>query len=150
MKAKTSIREATRGDCPAIAALNVELGYDAPVDEIGRRLDQIFETPGQAVFVAEVDGQVAGWIFVAIVVSLETEMFGEIRGLIVTERLRGGGIGADLVTAGERWAEAAGVSRMRVRSNVLRDRTRGFYERLGYKVTKTQNVFDRTLTSSTD
>jgi GNAT superfamily N-acetyltransferase len=148
-KEKTStpdvIRPATRGDCDAIAALNGQLGYDAGPAEIGRRLDSIFDSQGQAVLVAEVDGRVVGWIFVAVVPSLETEIFAEIRGLIVGDRFRGAGIGARLVSAGEEWARRQGVSRIRVRSNVNRDHARRFYERAGYTVTKTQNVFDREL-----
>jgi hypothetical protein len=35
------------------------------------------------------------------------------------------------------------VGRVRVRSNIVRTDARRFYERLGYAVTKTQNVFDR-------
>ena len=38
-----------------------------------------------------------------------------------------------------------GLSRMRVRSNSLRERTHAFYERLGYRVTKSQKAFDKTL-----
>jgi len=30
-----------------------------------------------------------------------------------------------------------------VRSNVIRERARHFYERLGYNVSKSQNVFDK-------
>jgi hypothetical protein len=38
-------------------------------------------------------------------------------------------------------------NRIRVRSNVARERTRKFYEKHGYVVTKTQNVFDKMLDS---
>ena len=69
----------------------------------------------------------------------------EIHGLIVEEEERGGGLGARLVAAAEAWAVERGMTRIRVRSNVARERTRKFYEKHGYTVTKTSNVFDKML-----
>ena len=141
------IRRATLADTDAITSLNGELGYSTAPDEMRQRLDNVLAAPEQVVFVAEEAGDAVGWIHVAIVENLETNRFAEIRGLIVTAARRGGGIGAQLVAAAEQCAQQQGVARIRVRSNITRDRARRFYERLGYTVTKTQNVFDRTLAS---
>jgi len=45
----------------------------------------------------------------------------------------------------EDWAGRLGLDVMAVRSNVVRERARGFYEHLGYQVTKTQNAFRKSL-----
>ena len=45
----------------------------------------------------------------------------------------------------EEWIRAQRLTRVRVRSSVIRDRARRFYERFGYAVTKAQNVFDKNL-----
>lgn len=141
-----TIRRARLDDATAVAALTVELGYDSAPDEIRKRLELLLEAPGSAVFVAEnAERAIVGWILCDLVASLETEMFAEIRGLIVTSGSRSAGIGSQLVRTAEEWAGRAGVKRMRVRSNITRQRARDFYERLGYRLQKTQNAFDRNL-----
>jgi GNAT superfamily N-acetyltransferase len=56
---------------------------------------------------------------------------------------RSGGVGAALVAAAEEWARVKSCARLRVRSNVVRERTHRFYERLGYRVVKSLKVFDK-------
>lgn len=139
-----TIRVVTADDAEALAPLTGELGYPATAEEMTRRLALVAGSGSDGVFVAEVDGAVCGWIHVAEVRSLENDPYAEIRGLVVTETLRGNGIGTRLVAAAEEWAIAHGMPRLRVRSNVNRGRTHAFYQRLGYRVTKEQKVFDRT------
>ena len=135
------IRTAETPDVPAIAALAGELGYPTSADEMSRRLAALDDR--DAVFVAEQDGGCAGWIQISVVETLESSRFAEIRGLVVTEGQRGGGVGAALVAAAEEWARGKSCPRVRVRSNVVRERTHRFYERLGYRVVKSQKVFDK-------
>ena len=52
--------------------------------------------------------------------------------LVVDESRRGLGIGAALVDAALDWAAGQGFDTLRVRSNVVRERTHAFYERLGF------------------
>jgi GNAT superfamily N-acetyltransferase len=137
-----NVRRAARNDDAAIAALAGELGYPATADEMRSRLDALPAT--EAVFVG-VDPNVIAWIQVGITVALESAAFAEIRGLVVSEAHRSHGIGAVLVAAAEEWASAQGMARMRVRSNVVRERTHRFYERLGYVVKKSQKSFEKRL-----
>jgi GNAT superfamily N-acetyltransferase len=75
----------------------------------------------------------------------ETALQAEIAGLIVDESARGAGLGRDLVAAAGVWARARGCRVIRVRSNVVRERARAFYEREGFVVLKTQRVFEKTF-----
>ena len=134
-------RTAEVRDVPALAALAGELGYATTPDEMARRLAALDDR--DAVFVAEHDGACVAWIQVSIVESLESRRFAEIRGLVVGEAQRGGGIGAALVAAAEEWARSRDCPRVRVRSNVVRERTHRFYERLGYHAVKSQKVFEK-------
>jgi GNAT superfamily N-acetyltransferase len=67
--------------------------------------------------------------------------------MVVDENHRSQGIGAALVKAAIGWADEHGFRTVRVRSNVVRERTHAFYERLGFSRTKTQVVFVRPISS---
>lgn len=139
------IRAAGASDAAAIASLTVELGYEASPAEIGERLAALASSTNDAVFVAVLGLTPVAWIHVATVTLLESPRHAEIRGLVVTSSLRGRGIGAQLVSRAETWARAQGLTRIRVRSNAIREQTHRFYENLGYAVKKTQKAFDKTL-----
>ncbi len=141
-----TIRLATMNDLPAITVLAGELGYPTTEAEMGPRLATLLGSPeAHAVLVAELAGEVAGWINMGITIALESGRFAVINGLVVAEQHRGARIGEKLVHAGEAWVRERGLTRVRVRSNVLRERTHGFYERLGYTPKKAQKVFDKEL-----
>jgi len=109
------------------------------------RLSALSESRNDAIFVAVLGLAPVAWIHVGLVTLLESPRHAEIRGLVVTASLRSYGIGAELVAVAEDWARTHGVSRIRVRSNLVRERTHAFYERLGYTTTKSQKVFDKPL-----
>jgi GNAT superfamily N-acetyltransferase len=138
-----TIRPATLADHPSIAALTGELGYPTTTEAMLARMQMRPET--EAVFVATTDHEVIAWIQTGITWSLEAGSFAEIRGLVVAASHRSGGIGASLVAAAEQWATSRGMDRLRVRSNVIRERTHRFYERLGFTLTKSQKTFDKKL-----
>ena len=95
---------------------------------------------------AEAGDRVVGWIHVQATYLLECDARAEIWGLVVSETARGSGVGRRLVEAAEEWAAMLGLAVMALRSNQLRTGARGFYEHLGYTVTKTQNAFRKNLT----
>ena len=139
------IRPARDADAAAIAVLSGQLGYPSGKAEILERMKALAARGSAAILVAEADGRVAGWVAVREDLTLESGAFAEIAGLVVDEGFRGHGLGEALVAAGEGWARERGHVRMRVRSNVVRERAHRFYERLGYTVTKKQAVFDKTI-----
>jgi GNAT superfamily N-acetyltransferase len=140
-----SIRAATVVDAESIAALAGELSYPTTTAEMTERLAALAASQGDAVFVAISDRVVVGWIHVAATTGVQSAPFAEIRGMVVSEALRSRGIGAALVEAGEDWAGARGLTRIRVRSNLVRERTHAFYEGRGYTPAKSQKVFDKAV-----
>lgn len=143
-----TIRTADPDDATMIGKLVAQLGYtDTTIEAARRRIIQLLERADHALFAAEVSGgtRVAGFIHICVIETLEHEPRGEIRALAVDEKHRGSGIGAQLVERAEQWARERRVQKVRVRSNVLRDRARNFYERLGYTLSKTQNVFEKPI-----
>ena len=140
------IRKARRSDAERIAQLSGELGYPATAGQIATRLRQLKPASKHAVFVAELsDVRLVGWLHVSVSHLLESDIRAEVNGLIVAEGQRSAGAGAKLLEAAEEWARRHGCQGMNVRSNVLRERAHGFYERNGYEHYKTQKAFRKPL-----
>ncbi len=139
-----SIRIAAPDDAPHITPLLEELGYVSTLREVKDRLEHASSDPQQAVFVAEAP-DIAGWIQVVRVLTIENGFCCEIRGLVVARTRRHLGIGRKLVEESERWAMARRCGRIRVRTNIVRSGAQAFYANLGYSVSKTQRVFDKLL-----
>jgi GNAT superfamily N-acetyltransferase len=140
------IRSAEDRDITTLARLAGELGYPSTPEQVRERFADIKAATHQATFVAVTDGvAVIGWIQLSEARSLESEPRAEITGLVVDSNFRGGGAGRLLVERGEEWAHQRGLTVIGVRSNIIRERTHAFYERLGYAVTKTQKVFRKRI-----
>ncbi len=146
--AKIKIRKARRSDAERIALLCGELGYPATATQVATRLRQLTPVSKHAVFVAEtgdVDSGLIGWVHVSVSHLLESDIRAEVNGLIVAEGQRSAGAGAKLLEAAEEWARRCGCRGMNVRSNVIRQRAHGFYQRQGYEHYKTQKAFRKAL-----
>ncbi len=142
------IRPVEPADAPALAILAAQLGYPSTPEQIAARLADVTPRPENAVLVAVADAAeaaVIGWIHVAGSHGIETDPFALILALVVDEHHRGGGTGAALVEAASAWAGRSGFRTLRVRSNVVRERTHLFYERLGFARVKTQVAFARPI-----
>jgi len=83
---------------------------------------------------------VVGWIHVSLLRHLESDPYAEIVGLVVREGARGAGVGAGLVDAARAWARERGLTRLDVRSNVVREDAHRFYVREGFREVKRQAV----------
>ncbi len=140
----TSVREALKSDAPRVVSLAQQLGYEVPASHVTAYLTALNED--RAVFVAVVPrAGVVGWIGVALSRSLTSIGRVEVHGLVVEDEYRGNGIGAALLDAAEAWGRKRGCTRVRVLSNVVRERAHRFYEQTGYEVVKTERVFEKSL-----
>lgn len=141
-----ALRTATPADAPALAELSTQLGYPADAATLRERLARLHGGKVGEVFVAtDAGGRVLGWTHVAPRLNLEEEPFAELAGLVVGDGARGLGVGALLLRAAEDWARRTGHAKLRVRSNVVRERAHRFYLREGYVENKRQLVFDKAL-----
>jgi ribosomal protein S18 acetylase RimI-like enzyme len=151
------IRPMRADDTAAVAGLMTQLGYPSTEEEIGRRFELIKDRPDTALLVASVrragpsdppshhDGSIVGWIHMQATCLLECDPRAEIWGLVVDESTREVGVGRRLVEAAEEWARGRGLDVIALRSNQLRTNAQGFYQHLGYTITKTQNAFRKHL-----
>jgi GNAT superfamily N-acetyltransferase len=141
-----SIRPIEVADAEAAAALCGELGYPVSTSVLEQRIRTLAVLPSHAVLVAcQQDGRLVGWIDVGITHHLQAEAYGEIGGMVVSEDVRGQGVGRALLAAVERWISDRGIGQVLVRSQVFRERAHSFYLREGYSRTKTSAVFVKPL-----
>jgi len=138
-----TIRLAEAGDSARLAALAGQLGYPATEAQMARRLGGVQRLEGNAVFVAETEGQVAAWIHLRCVPSVMEEAQAEIVGLVVDSAQRGQGIGRRLVEHAALWARGQGCDSLFLRTNTVRKRAHAFYLGLGFRRVKTQLVLWR-------
>jgi len=144
-KGALRIRLMTDRDAEGVALLSGQLGYPATADVVRERFRVLARDPDSSIFVAERDdGRLAGWIHVVAQRFLETDHHTEIAGLVVDAGARRSGVGRALIGAAEAWTRERGCIRVRVRSNMKRVEAKPFYERMGYRVVKTQYVFEKT------
>jgi GNAT superfamily N-acetyltransferase len=139
------IREITLADAEAASWLSAELGYSTPPGVISQRIEAIAKLTDHAVYVCCLAEEVVGWIDVGVVRHLQAEPRAEIGGLVVSSRLRSGGIGRRLLARAEEWALQQGLKSVIVRSRIAREAAQRFYLREGYEQIKTQAVFTKML-----
>jgi GNAT superfamily N-acetyltransferase len=139
------VRRAKTADAAHVAELSGILGYPVDRETIKSRLEQLRGREDHVVFIADMNGEVVGWIHGAEHELLVAGRMAEILGLVVAEGRRAGGVGRRLVEAVEQWARGRGLKDVSVRSNVVRPESHSFYERIGYPRLKTQHVYRKRL-----
>jgi GNAT superfamily N-acetyltransferase len=145
-ESSVQIRPVRADDAERVAVLCGQLGYPASREAVERRLHQIRRDEQHGVWVAESpDGTVVGWVHGYVCRSVAEDAQVEIGGLVVDERHRRRGVGRLLVEHVERWARERDCWAVHVRSNVIREDARAFYESIGYALVKAQRVFRRPL-----
>ena len=140
------VRTPEPGDAGELAELAGQLGYPSSPDQIRRRVADLEAREDHFVALALTpDNKPVGWVHGYLSLRLQSDSFAEIGGLVVAENHRGRGIGALLLGAVEEWARSKNLTKVRVRSNVIRGRAHGFYLQHGYRQGKTSHVFDKSL-----
>ena len=137
-----NIREANYDDIDSIVELTKELGYQIKKEEVRRKLKKFELSLAEKIFVAELE-DVVGWMHISLVEPLESEAFGEIRGIVVNQKYRKRGIGTELLRIAEKWTKEKDCKKLRIRTNIKREETRKYYNNLGFISKKTQEVFEK-------
>ncbi|KUM03108.1 GNAT family N-acetyltransferase [Chromobacterium subtsugae] len=135
------IRTMRETDIAAVAKLCGDLDYPSSAEEVGRRYAAVRAFPDNEIWVAEKDGQLAGWAHGHGGHLLEAESYVEIGGIVVAPEHRGLGIGRLLLAACEAWAQERGYPRIRLRSGQQRLDAHAFYRRIGYQQKNTGITF---------
>ena len=135
------IREATIEDAFAICNIScADLGYDCSCEFVSTRISNL-DKGREKVFVAEVNGIVAGYIHAEKYQTLYFEPMINILGLAVSSEFRRRGIGRMLLKHVERWANEVGIHKIRLNSGASRKEAHSFYRAMGYSNEKGQIRF---------
>lgn len=138
------IRIANLSDSKAIQKLNsIELHYDYPLEDTTKKLELILSLDWQIIYVAEIDGQVAGYVQAHKYIGTFGDLFVNIMGLAVSKDFQRNGVGKALMFAAENWAQEIGAEGVRLNSGSERTEAHKFYEKIGYDKAKTQAKFQK-------
>jgi len=140
-----TIRKAQYKDFENIADLCDQLGYQTESEDIPLRLKQINNLNHHAVFVAELDHQVIGWIHVYLCPLLVSPLQAQLGGLVVQSNQRGKGVGTRLLQQAEAWSHSNACQYLTILTNITRTDTHKFYDHLGYQNIKTEHVLRKRI-----
>lgn len=139
--ARVVLRRAELSDSAAIAVLVTQLGYPVEsVEQCRQRLGQLIGLADNQLWLAEEEGAVVGWMHLVHSLRLTSGPFVEIVGLAVSESCQRRGIGHQLLGRATAWATALDCE-LRVRTSIVREGARRFYQDAGFEQSKTQAVF---------
>lgn len=140
MTSETIIRKIYASENNAIAALIRDVFHELNAPKTGTAyndpttdyLYEKFKTEGSVLFVAEVNGQIAGCCGIYPTEGLP-ENYAELVRFFISNKYRGKGIGKALMQECTQWAKEFGYSHLYLESIPEFDKAIGIYESLGYK-----------------
>ena len=138
-----TLRPAREGDLPTIVALFADdvlgAGREAPGEETDAKYRRAFADieaqAGNTVFIAELDGEMAGCFQFTVIpnLTLTGTKRAQIEGVRVASRFRGKRIGEAMFRAAIEFAREEGCGLVQLTSNKSRKRALLFYENLGFE-----------------
>ncbi len=144
-KDEVTIRKVEAADAPKIADLSQQMDHEMTAKEAQERIAVISSDSSQALFVAEYDGKVLGYVSVFVNYELLSGVQARIGGMVVDDSTRGLGLGRKLMEMAEQWAREKGSKTMKLASNMNRTEAHKFYEKIGYTKAKEQAAFKKAL-----
>ena len=141
-----TIREATLADVPALWELNkTELGYPYPLEATAEKLAAVLKSGRDKIFVAVLEGSVAGYVHANSYDVLYAPHMKNIMGIAVSTSCKRRGIGRALLEQVEAWAAKDGAAGIRLVSRSERLEAHSFYRKCGYSGDKQQINFKKQL-----
>lgn len=137
------VRDAGKDDLAVVHRLIGQLGYPVDPLEFQARFERVAATSDHRIFVAEEGGRVVGVLHAFVRPALEKPCEVVVQALVVEAEWRSTGVGEALMRAAEAWAAGHGLSSTALYTRIDRDRSRAFYERLGYRLKGTSHHMGR-------
>jgi len=142
----THVRLMEECDLHRVKELTLQLGYEAPIEELRARLTKLSAMPDHDLYVARDDaGRVIGWLHMMELHAFEVAPMAQLAGIVVEAGYRRTGAGTALLTQAEAWARDHGFTTITLRSRMGRDDAHAFYRARGFKGEKTSVYFQKHL-----
>src|SRR5437879_11735703 len=126
-----TIRPVEAKDVEALANLMTQLGYETRASEMQMRMEAILANKNYATFVAVSKGKVCGMIGTFTCYTYEhNSPSARILALVVSEKMRGRGVGQALIAAAEKDLAQRNIQRVAVNARFERKEAQEFYEKL--------------------
>ena len=130
---EVTVRAVEAADMEALADLMSQLGYETRMSEMQMRMETISANKNYATFVAVNQGKVCGMIGTYTCDTYEhNSPSARILALVVSEDMRGRGVGETLIAAAENDLAQKNIRRVAVNTHFKRKEAHEFYEKLGY------------------
>jgi len=128
-----TVRTVEAADANALADLVTQLGYETRASEMEMRMEAILANKNYATLVAVNKGEVCGMIGTFTRYTYEhNSPSAIIMALVVSEKMRGRGVGHALIAAAEKNLAERNIRRVAVLARFERKEAHEFYEKLGY------------------
>ncbi len=132
-------------DCEEVRKICIEEpGYECEISLIVARINELDESR-EAVFVAETDNKIVGFVHVEKYKLLYCEDMANILGLAVVEDYQRCGFGKELLNETEQWARNNGIKILRLNSGMKRTAAHKFYRVMDFNDEKDQKRFIKRL-----
>ena len=139
------VREAKLTDAAAICRISSDdLGYKCEEQYVKKRLERL-DASREVVFVAELDGAVAGYVHAEVYSLLYWEPMVNILGLAVSSDCRRKGAGKALMKRVEEWTRERKIKEIRLNSGGTRKEAHEFYRTIGFDDEKMQVRFIKSI-----
>ncbi|WP_071131172.1 GNAT family N-acetyltransferase [Enterococcus timonensis] len=125
---------------------NEELHYNYSLEKTKEKVELLLSLNWQVIYVAEIDGEFAGYIQAQQYIGTFADLFVNIMGLAVLSKHQGHGVGKALMVKSEQWAKEIGAVGIRLNSGAKRTEAHKFYEKIGYEKSKYQAKFQKIFT----
>lgn len=144
MKAEAVLRELRPGDLGWVVMQHGEIyareygftaEFEALVADIAAKFAKNFRPAAEKAWIAEIDGERAGAVFVV----RRTAATAQLRLLIVTPQARGKGLGGRLTDECIAFARSKGYGKLMLWTQSHLDGARALYQSRGFKCTKREN-----------
>ena len=144
MKEQFVIRQAKISDIEDIYYINkISLGYNYNIDKQRNKLETILNDKTQAVFVADINGKVVGYIHLANYDLIYADNLKNCLGIAVEKDYQLIGVGSALLNQAEIWTTKNGAAGIRINSGIERESAHKFYTSKGYVENKVQKNFKK-------
>ena len=129
------IRRAVAEDAPAIERLYRELVTDPHIRVLPAQVAALAGSETSFLLVAECSGLVCGTALLTVCpdAMYGTQPFGVVENVIVTEGMRGGGMGHRLMAHVEQLALAQHCTKLMLLSSITREAAHAFFRRCGFR-----------------